>query len=265
MIYSQAKELFPLSETTIRGMHQQLLRYFASASPYIGRYKIQTNSVIEHNPQTKQSRTVFKTADAGPITEASMTDLIAWYNEAVIHEPHSLTVVTEFVFRFLAIHPFQDGNGRLGRALFLLAMLQSRDEITSSLAPYLAIDRYIEVHKTEYYYVLNKCSNGQFEQNPANYHIEYFFMFMLKILKEALDEIPRSKRRFDAIQELSPSATLVLDCFRENPEIRLTNKGITESTSLPRRTINSALSALLREQLIQSYGKGRGVRYQLLF
>ena len=49
--------------------------------------------------------------------------------------PWPLLVATEFVFRFLAIHPFYDGNGRLGRALFILALLQSVDKYLAEEKP----------------------------------------------------------------------------------------------------------------------------------
>ena len=118
LIYTQGINLTPLSETIIRGLHQELMRFYQKAGPYVGRYKGQSNSVVETNHQTSEMRVVFATAEAGPITEAAMSDLVAWYNSTYQLEPQSIAVACEFVYRFLAIHPFQDGNGRLGRVYF---------------------------------------------------------------------------------------------------------------------------------------------------
>ncbi len=265
LIYEQAAELYPLTETTVRGLHSLLMRHFKQAGPYVGRYKGVFNSVIEQNRTTGETRTVFETASPGPITDAAMADLVRWYNERIRVEPFSVQVICQFVFRFLAIHPFQDGNGRLGRALFLFSMLQSHEESLAGLAPYLAIDRQIERHRSEYYLVLNQCSQGRFSPDPVHYNFEPFIRFMVKMLDLALDGIQVSLDCFEKTQKLSESATRVLGCFKEYPEIRLTMSLIVRETDLPRRTAGHALSQLVSFGLIQKYGQGAGVRYQLVF
>lgn len=112
--------------------------YYPAAKPYIGHYKKQSNSVIETNHNTKAIRTVFETAKPGPIAAAAMQNLVDWYNTAYTKEPWTVALACEFTYRFLAIHPFQDGNGRLGRGLFLLVLLQSPEITISNVAPYLA-------------------------------------------------------------------------------------------------------------------------------
>lgn len=264
-VYENAKSLFPFHESDLRALHYQLLSPYQGAGAYIGKYKIQNNSVIEHNHLSGKSRTVFQTADAGVMTSSSMHDLVSWYNASLPYERWPLAVTSEFVFRFLAIHPFQDGNGRMGRGLFLLSLLQSPHPFLSTVAKYLAIDRQIERHKEEYYFVLNQCSNGKFSQDPVEYKIFYFLRFMIKIISEALADIDMYRKKYQKEIALSPSAARVLACFREHPEILLTTKLIMENTPLPRRTIGHALSMLLQAQLIQMYGRGAGSRYQITF
>lgn len=265
LVYEEAQDWCPLQENIIRGLHQRLLQYHPPAAHYLGRYKTQSNYVIEKNTLTQETRIVFKTADPGPITAAAMSDLVSWYQVALEQETWVLAVTSEWVFRFLAIHPFQDGNGRLGRALFLLTLLQSTDKVYSTVARYLAIDRYIEKHKAEYYQALNQCSNGQFKQNPRTYKIGYFLTFMLRMLAEAFAGIDFYQERYKTLQKLSPSAIRVLECFKEHPEIRLQTHLICTETGLPRRTVLNALRSLLRDHFIQRYGQGAGCRYQWVF
>ena len=194
-----------------------------------------------------------------------MSDLVEWYNEAMVITSVPIAVATEFVYRFLAIHPFQDGNGRLGRGLFLLSLLNSKSEVTATLAKYLAIDRYIEKYKEEYYFALNRSSDGKFKQNPKEYKIEYFFKFMIKVINEAIENISVAKERFTAEQKLSVSASLVLQTFKDYPELRLTTSFIIQETGLSRRTVIYSLNHLLAAQLIQKYGDGSSTRYQLTF
>jgi Fic family protein len=265
LIYEEYKDLLPLKETDIRGLHHTLMAPYKKALPYMGKYKVQPNSVVQLNNRTGESRGVFQTADAGPITASAMKDLVEWYNEILPHSAWTVAVASEFVYRFLAIHPFQDGNGRLGRGLLLLTLLQSDSTVVSTVSRYLAIDRYIERHKEEYYAVLNRCSEGQFRQNPKDYKIQYLLKFMIKILHKAIEGIKVSKQKFELERKLSEVATTVFNCFKEQAEIRLNTGKIIEQTGLPRRTVVYALNTLLEYQLIQKYGQGAGVQYQLIF
>ncbi len=264
-IYQNAKELKPLRETDIRMLHHQLMEIHLKKSPYVGNYKIQPNSVVATNHSANSHRVVFQTADPGPITQTAMRDLLDWYNQNLAAHTNPIASASEFVFRFLAIHPFQDGNGRLGRGLFLLALLQSNNKSLQHITPCLAIDRQIEKHKEEYYFVLNRCSSGKFSADSKQYHIEYFLLYMLKILSKATDDIHHYLDKIKARNNLSESALSVMQCFNEYPEIRLTTKRIVEETQLPRRTVINALNRLLKFNLIQKYGLGASTRYQITF
>jgi DNA-binding MarR family transcriptional regulator len=97
------------------------------------------------------------------------------------------------------------------------------------------------------------------------YKIEYFLVFMIKMLEKSLSDVNVYRKRFDDIKNLSSAALRVLDCFKEFPEVRLNSKKICEITLLPKRTVINALNKLLQFQLIQKYGQGAGVRYQITF
>jgi Fic family protein len=265
IVYEQANTFIPLREADIRNLHYELLSYYKGANYYAGKYKEQPNYMVQENGETREKLVVFKTADAGPITQAAMSDLIHWYNDLYQHDLRSIAIAAEFTYRFLAIHPFQDGNGRLGRGLFLLLLLQSKNEALSKVAKYLAIDRYIEKYKEEYYFVLNRCSGGFFRQNPIDYKIDYFFEFLAKVIEASLDGIEIYRRKYEAINKLSDSAKLVLQCFKEQPEIRLGTKKIAILVNLPLRTIKYSLARLLEFNLIQKIGQGSSTKYQLTF
>jgi Fic family protein len=129
----------------------------------------------------------------------------------------------------------------------------------------LAIDRQIERHKEEYYFVLHRCSDGKYFPDPKRYRLNLFLTFMMKVLSESLNDIGIYRNRYRTFRELSPSEDRVLKCFQEQPEIRLQTKRVCESTLLPRRTAVAALSKLVEKGLLQSQGRGAGVRYQLVF
>ena len=65
--------------------------------------------------------------------------------------------------------------------------------------------------------------------------------------------------------KLSEGAQLILRCFKEAPEKRLTLSGIMEETGIGRRNAQNALSRLIKAQFVQRLGSGPSVRYQLIF
>ena len=167
LIYVQAKALFPLTETTICGLHKELLRHYPVAEHYAGRYKSSPNQVISVNHETGEQRIVLDPTPPGPQTDTAMRDLVDWYNATIKYHPWPLLVATEFVFRFLAIHPFQDGNGRLGRALFLLALMHGDDPALQRVVHYISIDRQIERHRALYYTTLQRALARYLPAQPA--------------------------------------------------------------------------------------------------
>ncbi len=240
-IYMQAKELFPLSETIIRGLHHDLLRYYPEAVDHAGGYKKAPNNVVYHNHETGEKRVVLDPAPPGIVTETAMSELVRWYNNNIHEHLWPLLGATELVFRFLAIHPFQDGNGRLGRALFILSILHSEDRYLSGIAPYLAIDRHIERNSSLYYTVLHQCSGGKFDADPGSYNFEPLAWFFIKIFESSVADIAFYRQRYEALQRLSTSAFAVLGCFKSQPEKRLKVADIVKESGLPRRTVQYAL------------------------
>jgi Fic family protein len=265
LISIQSSEMYPLTETFICGLHKELLRYYPEASRYAGRYKNSPNKVVSINHQTGEQHVVLDPAPAGPQTDTAMRELVSWYNGAIKAHPWPLLVASEFVFRFLAIHPFQDGNGRLGRALFLLALMHGDDPALQSIIRFISIDRQIERHRALYYTSLQHASNGHYKSNPKDYHLEPLAWFFLKMMDHALGDISVLRKRYKALKRLSESATRVLACFKLFPERRFTPAELIEDTGLVRRTVQNALRSLVDAEIIQRLGAGRGTRYQLIF
>lgn len=265
IVYLQASELFPLRESTVRGLHHTLLSFYPSASYYAGRYKINTNQVVSLNKSTGDKRVVLDPTPPGPQTDTAMKKLIEWYNYTLQEHPWPLLVATEFVFRFLAIHPFQDGNGRMGRALFLMALLQAGDKSLKKIMMLVSIDRHIEQNRFLYYKILQQTSGGVYKSNPKEYHFEPLAWFFLKMLNKSLSDVTFLREKYASLQKLSESADTVLSCFRSSPERRLKLSEIVTETGLVRRTVQNALMSLTKKGFLQRLGAGPGTRYQLVF
>lgn len=82
-----------------------------------GEYKRQPNSVMT------SSGKMFYYAPPEE-TPSRMTDLFDWYNRQLALKTHGLLIACEFHYRFVRIHPFDDGNGRMARLLMNLILMQ---------------------------------------------------------------------------------------------------------------------------------------------
>lgn len=129
-IFDVVKNEFPLTENFIRELHSLLLKesyYVDAITPEgnptrkkieIGKYK----SIPNHVKTITGEIFRFATPEETP---AMMNDLIAWYNEKKKDkEAHPILTATEFHYKFIRIHPFDDGNGRTARILMNFILMQ---------------------------------------------------------------------------------------------------------------------------------------------
>ena len=86
-----------------------------------------------------------------------MQDLIEWYNREINERTfHPLLIIGALVVHFLAIHPFQDGNGRLSRILTALVLLKEGYQYV----PYCSLESIIEENKERYYFALRRAQTS---------------------------------------------------------------------------------------------------------
>jgi len=148
----QSHEDIPLSENVILQFHSMLYRYTTVKS---GFWKKMDNEIVEKKSDgTKIVR--FKPVPAKD-TPAFMNKTIEFYNDNIKESKiDPLILIPLFVFDFLCIHPFQDGNGRIARLLTLLLLYQSGYRV----GKYISLERITESSKDSYYDSLESSSTG---------------------------------------------------------------------------------------------------------
>ena len=118
-------EHISISENYIKQLHTSLLRHSSKDERHRGEYKKHSNSVEAFDDTGKSLGVVFETTSAFD-TPKQMQGLVYWVRESLEDKSyHPLIVIAVFNVVFLAIHPFQDGNGRLSRVLISLFMLKA--------------------------------------------------------------------------------------------------------------------------------------------
>ncbi len=141
------------SEGLIKGFHKEILKYSDKDARHKGDYKFGPNRVEATDAQGNVVGVIF---DPTPphLVAKEMLELIEWMMESLKDKnKNRLLIIANFVFEFLAIHPFQDGNGRTSRVLSVLLLLESG----YSFIPFISHESLIENNKAEYYLALNKA------------------------------------------------------------------------------------------------------------
>lgn len=167
-LISDAYADIDITENSLKGLHNQLLRFSRKDGWHRGNYKQHANAVEATRPDGSR-RLVFQTTEPGIATEDAMRALIAWY--ARDNATHPLVKCALFCYEFLSIHPFQDGNGRLSRLLATLLLLRQG----YIWIQYVSLEHEIESRNTEYYRELQKCQAQRPGENISSW-LTFFSM-----------------------------------------------------------------------------------------
>ena len=253
-VFSSFSEI-DLTENHIKQLHGQLLAYSSKDERHRGHYKTHPNHVEAFDIEGRSRGIVFKTATPFD-TPRRMEALVAWTNTAVEDSDlHPLIVVAIFVVVFLAIHPFQDGNGRLSRVLTTLLLLRAGYDYV----PYSSMESVIERSKDAYYRALRNTQITLGKKDPDWQPWLEFFLRALQHQKARLEK--KIERERLVLGDLPDLSVQILELAREHG--RITVAEAAKLTGANRNTIKDHLSTLTDAQHLARHGKGRGTWYSL--
>lgn len=245
----------PITENHIKQLHRDLLQYSDKDERHRGEYKILRNDVGAFGPDGKMIGVIFETATPFD-TPKQMMELVAWVNQArELRRLHPLLIVAVFIVVFLAIHPFQDGNGRLSRVLTTLFLLQAG----YAYVPYSSLESVIENSKDAYYLALRQTQTSiRMEQSDWQPWL-LFFMRALRQQKRRLDvKVEREKSALATLPEL---AVRILDYVRDQG--RVTTRDMVRELGASPNTLKVTFTSLVDKGLLLRHGGGRSTWYGL--
>jgi Fic family protein len=243
----------PLTENYIKQLHGHLLRHSDKDQRHRGTYKNLSNQVVATSPGGT-TNIVFNTT-VPHLTPMAMEELTNWTNRTFeADELHPLLIIAVFIYEFLSIHPFQDGNGRLSRLLTTLLLLKHKYDFIQ----YCSFENLIEERKRDYYRAL---MHGQQKRGQADETIEKWLLFFLDGLLSLTQELIEKRKTFNELKGyLNERQKKLVDIVKTNQPIQIAEL-MTQLTAIPRATIKRDLSILVERRLLIQVGKGRGVRY----
>jgi Fic family protein len=254
LVYSNFKDI-SLTENYIKQLHGILLKYSEKDVRHRGNYKNLPNKVVANYPNGQQ-KVIFKTTEPH-LVDKEIQEILEWSNEQLVtRNVHPLLIIPVFVYEFLSIHPFQDGNGRLSRLLTTLLLLK----LDYSFVPYISFENIIERRKKEYYEALML---GQKNRNTDQEKIDIWILFFLDCLQEMIDLLGK---KYDVFKNkggyLNPRQKEVLETIRVNQPVKFGDI-IIALPAYSQNTIKKDLLYLLNENQIESVGRNKGTVYYI--
>ncbi len=244
-----------VTENHIKQLHQILLRYSEKDIWHRGSYKTNSNSVAAFDENGTQIGIVFQTATPFD-TPCLMTELVTWIQqERESGQLHPLLVIALSVVVFLEIHPFQDGNGRLSRALTTLLLRHAG----YAYVPYSSLESVVEQNKEAYYLALRQ-TQGTIRTDAPNW--QPWLVFFLRSLAEQVRRLEKKVEREKIVLASLPELSLqIVEFAREHG--RVTIGEAIKLTGASRNTLKLHFRALVERGHLNQQGGGRGVWYEL--
>jgi len=243
------------SENVIKGFHKEIMKYSEKDRYHKGNYKFGSNRVEAVDAQGKVVGVIF---DPTPphLVDKEMSELVAWTKENLNNNQyHPLLVIANFIFEFLAIHPFRDGNGRVSRILTNFLLLKSGYEFI----PYVSHEKIVEENKTDYYLALNKT---QKTWKTKKENILPWIYFFLKMLSKQADLTLELVNQENIESLLSEKQLLVWNFALTSKDFQRAD--VIKATGLKPRTVEESIKKLLQMKKIQKLGQGRATRYRVV-
>jgi Fic family protein len=162
-------------------------------------------------------------------------------------------VTAIFVVEFLAIHPFQDGNGRLSRVLTTYLLLSAG----YAYVPYSSLESIIE-HSKEGYYLALRQTQGTLENDTPDW--QPWISFFLKALSKQKQRLEtKLEREYLLLGQLPRLSVSILELVKSRGQMTIGD--IVTITGANRNTIKKHLENLVLRKQLQKNGIGKGTFY----
>lgn len=231
---------FPFTSRLIRELHSIILKGVRGEHKTPGEFRKSQNWIGGNKPSD---------AHFVPPSNIYLLDLIGDLDKFINAQDElpSLIKIAMIHYQFESIHPFLDGNGRIGRLIIPLFLL-SKNELSK---PCFYISSFFEENKLEYY---NRLQNVRLKNDMLGW-IKFF-------LKASIETAQSAKRKFqNAIKQQqyytnyllnkkygSDSLQRIIQAMYKNPVATVNT--LANNTHLSTPTINKAISILLKDNII---------------
>ena len=236
-------ERLPLCCRLIREIHEVLMENVRGQDKTPGEFRHSQNWIGPANCSLKDARYIPPNVED---MQTAMSDLEKYINENVDYDP--LIRAALIHYQFETIHPFLDGNGRIGRLLILLYLMEQR----LIEKPVIYISYFLKKNQIEYYDRISEVRRtGNFEQ-----WIRFFLEAVSKAASDSLEAIHQLSVLHDTNVEKLPKTTrskdnlrAVFDYIEQYPIIDI--KRTAKELEVSYNTVDAAVRKLVELGILQ--------------
>lgn len=236
----------PLSLCLVRELHEKLMKGVRGETATPGEFRRTQNWI------GIPGSTLTNAAFIPPPPHELMSCLGEWENFLRDRSTPPLVQIAMIHYQFEAIHPFPDGNGRVGRLLITLLLIE-RDILPT---PLLYLSAFFEATRRDYYDLLLAVSlKGNWEE-----WLEYFFNGVARQSEDALSRAERINKKLDAWKKMTSEASSktllqVIDMIAANPFV--TVKGVAKKLKVAFTTAQRSVDKLEDLKILRQTDKAR--------
>lgn len=243
----------PVTPSVILQLHRDLMAH--TAISYGGHWKDSDNEIVSIDDQGNRFvrfRPPSALATPGLIKEACQS-----LNDALSRQVCDplLLISLRFIFDFVSIHPFNDGNGRMSRLLTTLLLEKTGYDV----ARYISIERLIEDNKALYYNALAASSTGWNENQNTEVP---FIRFMLGTTLAAYRQLEQRTLIESSTRPMSKQARIAV-LFQQRPGVIKKSDIRSNCPDISEVTVKRTLGQLVSCSAIEKTGAGRSTGYIL--
>lgn len=239
----------PFTPPVVEQLHRDLYQFTNLPA---GHWKTVENSIQQVAP-SGASAVRFRTLPALQ-TPAAMGELHERFATTLQSgEHHPLLLIGCYVFDFLAIHPFADGNGRISRLLTLLALYQADYDV----GRFVSLERLIEDTRETYYDALQAAGHGWHEgEHDVSPWLRYFLGILTAAYRELSGSVETISGRGSKREAIRRSIELSIANEFTVADIRKAVPAASQSY------ISKTLARLRDEGIIEPVAIGRNARWR---
>ena len=244
----ESYEYIPISSNYILQLHQNLYRFTNRSIG--GHFKNSDNHIVARDANGIE-RVIFE--PLSPLETPIAIDRICeeFNRVSATEEVDTLLLIPIFIHDFLCVHPFNDGNGRMSRLLTTLLLYRAGYVV----GRYVSLEKKIAELKDLYYDSLNMSQNGwhEGEDDPTPF-IKYILKTIIAAYKDFEERIEIIDIKEPAIEQVRAAVYKKIGKFTKSEIMEMCPK-------LGRASVENSLTALVKEEVLERRGSGRGTYY----
>lgn len=239
----------------IEKLHQKLFIKYGNDEKQTGKFKTLSNNVVANYPDGSR-KLVFNTTAPYQV-EQELTALINWTNKQMAtNSLHPLILVGLFVYEFLLIHPYQEGNRRLTHLLMRFLLLKRN----YNFIQFISFESRIEQKQKAY---IDSIREAHKDRHSYVERLDKWMIFFLESLESIQSKLDKNCSLLNPkTSYLNERQKKIQNLIKKNQPVKLADL-VRWMPDVSINTLKKDLLYLKSEKRITGFGKNRGATYSM--